>query len=627
MRLCITLATAIYLAFASRAALSFLVTSANPKYGRVTIEVSRDQTMKAAGSQSGLSMDSLIVDGSLLRWDSTDHTIGWEVRPNGELPASLFDSAPERAVLTFRAERFIALVRPVEWSGTIRVERNGKVVLTRNVDRGEAQQHPIALEDSVAPQSTAVFVGALILFAGCAFWFAPWSAGRKSLPWLVFFLAVLHLLYWASQPVGINNDSQNYVDSFLSVIHGTPRYFPPGYGALLEIVGDLAGATLGLWITLTQHALVVLGAAWLFLLFRKIISEELALLGAILAGALEPSLTVTQCVMSESTTAFAMLGSLYFAIRSIETRKLGFAVVSGFFMGWAGLLRAIPLAALFPALCVVYLFPRMKYGLTTTASVAAFVFLAPILWCGYKSGHPELTNSTGLHLYNRVITEQGLINKDGPSTRRLTELLMGKDLRSAHWIIAEQAGLTNEAADPLFRGVSLEGIARYPLRYLAYTPGLAWSNFVTPTAWVAIWAETIAAFPRFENVPPLAFTASSLAWRWTLEHVNQIVWPILCWLAVAGGLLAFWSRERPVVAAVAWIPTGYLLAGACVEYFNPRYNAAIVPFVAILAMLPFDLLQRHLWKSAFSSEPLSEAQSSSDSASAIGELRVDAPKK
>ncbi len=136
--------------------------------------------------------------------------------------------------------------------------------------------------------------------------------------------------------------------------------------------------------------------------------------------------------MSEATTLFAMVGALYFTVRCAETGRLRFLFLAGVLAGWAGTLRVVPLAALVPSMCVIYLLPFTKRGLKlavkTLAVTVGFVAL-PILWCWYKSGEPALTNSMGLHLFNRVVTEQQQLDENGPATKTLIDLLGGKILR------------------------------------------------------------------------------------------------------------------------------------------------------------------------------------------------------
>jgi hypothetical protein len=50
-----------------------------------------------------------------------------------------------------------------------------------------------------------------------------------------------------------------------------------------------------------------------------------------------------------------------------------------------------------------------------------------------QAGRPTIPNSTGAHLYNRVVTEQKLVDRKGPATQRLLAHLNGKDSTSLHY--------------------------------------------------------------------------------------------------------------------------------------------------------------------------------------------------
>jgi hypothetical protein len=482
--------------------------------------------------------------------------------------------------------------------------------MVRVVDvKGLESQEPyrVTIEDPVAPHSAAVFAGAVLVFGGCAWLFGPIRRQRNNVPWLVFFLAVLHLLFWASQPVGTQTDSRGYVESFPIVLAGAPSSFPPGYPVLLGMVGSLASGHLGTWITLIQHGMVVLSALWLYLLLRRVMPEALALLGGVLAGAVAPSLTVPQSVLSETTTCFAMVGALYCAVRSNETRKLLPTVLAGVLVGWGFTLRVVPVAALFPAISILYLSPPTKNGfrrIAVTAAAMLFTGLLPVLWFGYKSGQPKLTESLGTHLYDRVVYDQKLLNENGPATHRLLTLLASKNPRDYYgWELTPQKeflelGYGN--AELLLRDVALEAVYKNPWRFLLYTPKLAWRIFVVPTNWIPNWADTPSTDPYLENPTAVAVTASSLGWRWSLEHVHSALWPVFCWAAIAGTLLELLSRRNPLILAMAWIIVGYLLASGLAEVSAPRYNAPIVPFVAVLALLPLDQIRMAVsrWRDA-----------------------------
>ena len=150
-----------------------------------------------------------------------------------------------------------------------------------------------------------------------------------------------------------------------------------------------------------------------------------------------------------------------------------------------------------------------------------------------------MTNSLSSHLFNRIVTEQKLLDEDGPATRTFINLLDGKDPRGIpHWETRDY-GRFNQLDDSeqrrLFLEVSLEAIRKYPVTIAAYTPHLAWKVLMgDPSYWIPEWGATIAFQPNLENSPPLTFTTSSLVWRFDVEDSHRFLWPILCWFGLLG---------------------------------------------------------------------------------------------
>ncbi|HET9529033.1 MAG TPA: glycosyltransferase family 39 protein [Blastocatellia bacterium] len=583
------------LAFAAQYTLSFPAGFDDREAGAFVIRVLGEEGARAETGRVELWVEKLIVDGQLVRGESLERSNNWEVisRAGSGLPAHLlYKGGP--ASLALQGRTLLAIFRSNEWSGVIRLERVGKGEQAVDVEASTGQGQVIVIEDPVSPTSTVVFVAALSLFAGAAWWFGPNRRGRGSLPWLIFFLSVFHILFWINQCVGTTSDSPGYLDTLQYFFRdGAPSYFPPGYPVLLGLVGSVSGESLGRWVTLIQHAMAVFVGGWIYLLLKRIIFDELALAGGLLAGTVTPIVTMSQTIMSEVPTIFAMVGALYYTVRAAETGRLLFAILAGVLTGWAGLLRVVPLVALLPSICLLLLLPWTKRGLRLcglTVAVAAGVVLLPLSWYWYNSGQIKLSDSVGFHLFNRVVTEQKQLDEDGPATRLLLDLIPGQDPRGvAHWDIRESPGLRElsyEEAEILLRDVSLEGIYKNPVGYIVFTFGLAWETFLgDPTHWIPAWGDTISVHPRLETPPPLAPTASSLHWRWSLEGAYRIGWPVLCWAAVAGTFLGLCRPTRALALALAWTPAGYLLSSASVEYFNPRFNVPTAPFVAALSMI------------------------------------------
>jgi len=263
-----------------------------------------------------------------MRWDSVGELTGWDLvekRGPGLPPQLRYQDKAKSALLKFRGGRFLTVLKAQRWSGTVTIRRQSGTQRVVKLQESNPD-NVIVLEDPVAQSSAGIYAAAIIVFGGCAFWFGPIRERRRSLGWLVFSLSALHLLFWATQCIGTNNDSPEYVSDASWLRSGFPSYFPPGYPVLVGLMKNITGPNLGVCVTLIQHGMVVLAAVWLYWFLRELMSEELAFSASVLAGALAPSMTVPQAVISETTTFFAMAGALYYAYRSAETGRLGFLV-------------------------------------------------------------------------------------------------------------------------------------------------------------------------------------------------------------------------------------------------------------------------------------------------------------
>ncbi|HWC99071.1 MAG TPA: hypothetical protein VG456_20065 [Candidatus Sulfopaludibacter sp.] len=597
LRFLITALTVLYLAFAAQLALSYMVTS--PDHGNSSFEL---QAVGQPATPGKLQLLGLVVDQHELRYLPAAQQIGWTFDTADPASYVMDDASSAPAALKFQGHRFFALLHADRWSGVIRVLRNGSTVREVNLAPHDWRSARLLIEDPAAPVSVAVLMAGLVVFGGCALWFGPIRPGRPSLTWLVFVLGVVHLLYWASHPVATNPDSFEYLRQAPNVAKGIGGYFPLGYPLLLWLVGSVAGGHLGLCVTLLQHAMTVLIAVWCYRLLRLMVSEELALAGAILMGVLPSAMTVPQIILSETATSFAMVGAIYYAVRAARSRVILLMILSGLLMGWAGTLRVVPLLPLAPAVACIYLWSRLGLGgkrLAVTATAAGGVMLASIVWTGVHSGQWALATSGELHLYNRVVIDQKLVNPNGPATLQLQSLMGGRAATDfiGHWAVRDQPGLRalgDEESRHLLGRVAMEAILQHPARFLAYTPYLAARTLAAPTEWVNLWPGSEAVSPSLENSMPLPMTTLSWYWPRVLDAANRVIWPGLCFAAAIGAAIGLRRGRRRLILAMALVPAGYMLASAFVEYYNPRFNAPIVPFVVALAMLPLDYIYKRL---------------------------------
>jgi hypothetical protein len=237
----------------------------------------------------------------------------------------------------------------------------------------------------------------------------------------------------------------------------------------------------------------------------------------------------------------------------------------------------------------------LKYSII--AGSATLFVLLPIVWFWQKSDNATLSVSSGFHLFNRMVIEQKELNQDGPATKRLLSLMAGADPRTfqSHSDVRNYGSVRDlgyDEAERLPSDVSKEALFGNPWRYITYTLRLGWRDFLVPTDWFPPWSDTDPQVPSLENSPLVAFASPALGWRRALDSVNRTVWPISCWLAILGTLLGLMTRYRFLTLVMAVVLVGYLLSSAVVEFFSPRYNGAMVPFVGFLAVLPVQFLFR-----------------------------------
>jgi 4-amino-4-deoxy-L-arabinose transferase-like glycosyltransferase len=590
---CIVMLTTVYLSFAARWTLSSLFVEKHSEFGPITLNVMGNGSTPAGT----MRLQGLLLDGHSIRFETIDFSRGWNLIDNHGMPDYLEYRNSEASSLSFNGKRFVVVLQSSCWSGTLLIQRGKQMPRIVDVPALDSPCSGSAIttttiEDPSAPPSTAVFIGAFCLFLIPAWFLGPLRSDRSGIAWLIVFLSCVHLLYWAGQPVGLTNDSPGYLEDFQTVAAGSPGNFPPGYGAIVLLIGSLVRTGYGGWTTLLQHGMTILGAVWLYLLFRDLISERLAFCGALILAIVCPAFSVSQGILSESSASFFMVGGLYFAYRAVRCSSTKFALVSGFCTGYAGLTRGVPIIAVAPAIALLYLIPNARNNwkrLLVTGGATAVTFLTPVIWCGIKTGQPQLTNSMGCHLWDRIVFEQKLLNANGETTQRLLQMLHGKDPSNLpYWdvsALSETKVIPAEEKPRFFGKIALEAVSRNRWNYLTYTVRLFARDLASSVSWIPTWSDTPGVYPDLETPPPLPITASTLGWRTTLEKSDLVVWPILLSLGMAGVLFGISTRFWPVVLATAWIPVGYLFPTALLEIYCPRYVAPVIPFICMLAMV------------------------------------------
>ena len=557
---------------------------------RVTFDVRL--TDRAEGSE--VWMSRLIVDGTLRRFDdgtARSPTLVPTARWASGLPKELrLDEGAQTATL-HASGGFVVLVGEFRGvNGMLSIARGGTPITSLDLEPGAGRLAVDARGGGSMPWGVGVL---LILATATSLMSRPWRGVHRGAVWLGLVLGAWHLATWLWSPVGTTNDSTAYLEGVGSLRAGELSYFPPGYAGLLGLLGADANPFLGLTVTLVQHVLVVVAAIWLYQFLSRILPPSLALAGGVLTGGLTTMLTSPQTVMTETPAMFAMIGTLFFAVRSAEGGRMGNAVAAGLCCGWATLLRVVPVVALVPAVVLILLIPRCaawrRQLLAFTLTLVACVAL-PVTWFGVRSGQFGLADSAPLHLYNRVVTEQGLVDRGGTATRELIERLGDNAFqRRPWWEVTADPGLDDLGSREhvaLLRAVAMEGIRSAPVAFLSQIPPMAMRTlFGDPRAWIVPWGESEEVSPVLENPPVMPFRAEVLRWRWSLEEWHAVVWPALALLSLIGIGVAMVRPWNGIALGLAWIPIGYLVPTAALEMYSPRYHVPITGMVVALALL------------------------------------------
>ncbi len=554
-----------------------------PPVEHFTIAVSA--SADSAGNATMISR--LLADGRELRGADAATTGKWVSYWNRAL--SHPDTA-EPASLSFDAQRMVAAIDRKGHCGHISINVSGGPLWKDSCDGGKQVLVLDLPASSSRPRWSYVLWSAafLTLFGIVGAWR---NRPRREL-WLAIYLSTLHLLFWLTQPVGLLTDSINQMTTLALNARGLPGYFPPGYPALVGAGYLISRTHAGSIVTVVQHAMTIAAILWCYRMLARCTGAAFAFAVAIVTGAAAPTLALPQALLSENVALFGMAGALYFAMVYRERGQPYAGIGAGVLLGWAGLARIVPLAAGLPAIFAIVTDGGApggrlrRFGIVGAASAA--VIAIPMLWFAVWSGGVALSNSIGRHLYNRAISDQRLIDPDGPAMTRLTALIAPLDPGGVpHWRIQKllsQRGLTSQQVEVLMKRAALEGIRMAPFRYLVYSFRQSWKQyFLDPLSFMPYAANPFDYPIELEPAPPLGASANSLRWRMRLERAFAAAWPCVAWLALASLPLMGLLREKATFAALAIVPAGYIVATALVEYLLSRYNAAIVPFVFMLA--------------------------------------------
>jgi len=441
------------------------------------------------------------------------------------------------------------------------------------------------------------------LLVVAALW-RPWTGAARLEGWIVMHVSLLHLLVWLTQAVGYNSDAVGYAEGLSVLSH--PTAFPPGYPLFVAAWGSMAPGLSGLAVTGAQHVCMVLTLFALQRMTRAIVPTDLASAGFLMAGSVAPTMFLPQTLLSENVALFAMAGALWLASRrrasGVWRRDCGAAAC----VAIATMTRVIPIAAMAVPLALIY---AVESGFTTSTAIrtarvllmAAAVPLLLTMWYWQQTGTFALTTSTGFHTYNRVVSEQVLIDRDGEATRRFLALVGDRPLRGVpHWEIRQELrkrGLTYADEERLLRDVAQEGFWTAPVAFAVHSVVMTCREYAAnPTGHIPPSGDS-TPIPMFEDAPLFGLRSSAMFWRADLDRMFAIAWRILRWAPLLGVVLLplLPGAARLTFLALLAVPGGYLFFGSLVEFFLERYVLAVMPFILVLTPTPVAALIRR-WR-------------------------------
>jgi hypothetical protein len=329
-----------------------------------------------------------------------------------------------------------------------------------------------------------------------------------------------------------------------------------------------------------------------------------------------PTLLLPQNLLSENLSLLAMATAIYFTQRAVDRGGAVAGLLAGVGLGLATLTRVVPLVVTGPAMWLMFL-DRQAAGGSTAAptgararryfaalvphgvmrwraalafGTAATIVLTPMCWYAVNGNRFTLSVGVARHLYNRVVYEQKLIDRDGAATKELQQLIPGVDPTTQnHWDLP--------AGQALIGKVVKEALLSDPVGYLVFTFDLTWRNLVADATNYLLHVANVHVdedLLALQAEPLLRYSAGAGTWAEDVGLAYAPVWVALCWLAVLAVVALPWMPRRLLIGALLWTVFGYMLASSAVEFLMSRYNASITPFVSAVAVVPLAAIDHAL---------------------------------
>ena len=435
------------------------------------------------------------------------------------------------------------------------------------------------------------------------------------------------------------NDSVDYYSmaNYLAGTGGSPSLFvPPGYPLFLNLARHFGKPHYGDLLVLFQH-LLRLAPFLVFCFLARLQPGSLVPGFAALVWVMAPETYVfSHYVMSEApavgVTALGVAAMLWLWLRP----GFGPAAVAGLLAAVLTLIRPAGPVILAAGIVGLWLGAKRLTARLRTEIGACFVAawllgLTPWLLHNFLlEGSFSLVSSTGRHLFNRVVVEQGLIRKDDEGLAYLEKIRANPKSTGPtywwnyHWKLLH-AGLSEVESDRIMKEAALRGIVSHPVGYIAGTLSgagyIAWWTPLPPSGSTFVRVvEYDLKLPvtadreqiiRTCNIVPTRDAKMLLddlspeftdSWRSRFMSVWIVAWFFLGFilhaLIIALVLLGLsvmllfpgWKLNLDRDISKVWArPLGafvllWLLGHAATEIPVPRYGLPVQPFV-ILALI------------------------------------------
>jgi len=349
---------------------------------------------------------------------------------------------------------------------------------------------------------------------------------KKRFFWEFFSLIILavlpQIIIYNTLPVIFLNDSVWYLDftRYFSAGGFFPDYYafskpvqcminyPLGYPLFLDCCRFL-GPTIywGKSIVLVQHLLSLGSVLLVFMIGLRTARRVEGFCASVVYALYLPRLFYIQAIMAETLCIFLMLLSLYIFLGVLK--EGGGKITTGLLLGLVAAFSILtkPLAILGAAVFLIY-FLISPVGRKTFMGFVfslGIIIFANLSYNWYFYGQCVLTTASGIHLSDRVIAYDRLVDKTNPETKeiitRCRQSGMVFRFPGAWWDYfraLRSHGLSPQEADHLLMKASIAGIRSRPSIYVRRTFLVLATNIFEEDNWIdRRWISSRKSYFRY----------------------------------------------------------------------------------------------------------------------------------